>query len=119
MDRLENGDIIWNPKTGEIERRPAYLKDVAKVMHDAMDRQAILTKITGQDESKPKLDTQLKELAAEFARIVQGGKDAVHEKREAGLQEGEREVQLETVGDQEEGGEECSSGGDGESGEGQ
>jgi hypothetical protein len=118
MDRLENGDIIWNPKTGAIERRPAYLKDVAKVMHDAMDRQAILTKITGSDEAKPKLDAQLKELAAEFAKIVRGDKpDAVHEERKEGLQEGEREVQLEARGEEEEGGEESRESGDGESGE--
>jgi len=117
MDRLENGDIIWNPKSGEVERRPAYLKDLSKVMNDTMDRQDMLRKISGARQEKPALDGQLKALAEEFAKIVKGDTHAVHEERKEGLQEGEREVQLEAGREEEAGGEECSQGQDGESGE--
>jgi len=118
MDRLENGDIIWNPKTGSVERRPAYLKDLSKVMNDTMDRQDMLRKISGARQEKPALDGQLKLLAEEFAKIVKGDTHAVHDERKEGLQEGEREVQLEAGREEEEGSEECSSGQDGESREG-
>lgn len=72
MDRLDNGDISYNPKTGEFTRRPAYLKDLNKTLGDALDKQVLLQKFQKPAEAKQDITNQLKELAREFAAIVKG-----------------------------------------------
>jgi hypothetical protein len=89
LDRLENGDFFYNVKTGNIDRMPAKLRDVAKVAADAVDKSVLLQKFTRKVEEVPKLDDHLRKLAQEFANIINGKpSDALHEERKAGLQAG-------------------------------
>lgn len=88
MDRIENGEFMFNVKTGNIDRIPAKLRDVAKVASDAIDKSVLLQKFTTKVEEGPKLDDHLKKLAEEFVAIVKDTANAVHERREARLQEG-------------------------------
>lgn len=88
LDRLENGDFFYDVKTGRIDRMPAKLRDVAKVSADAVDKTLLLQKFNKKVEDTPKLDDHLKKLAQEFANIIKGTPNAVHDQREAGLQEG-------------------------------
>lgn len=88
MDRIENGEFIFNVKTGKVERIPAKLRDVAKVAADAIDKSVLLQKFTRNVEDVPKLDDHLKKLAQEFANIIKGTQDAIHDRRQERLQEG-------------------------------
>jgi hypothetical protein len=100
MDRVENGEWMYNIKTGKIERIPAKLRDLAKVASEAIDKSVLLQKFTHAAEEMPKLDDHLKKLAQEFANIIQGNKDAVHDRRQERLQEG---AELGTQGEAESG----------------
>lgn len=105
-DRLENGEAVWDSKTGSIVRKPVNLRDSAKVATDLLTKRELLRgNATSRTEAAaiPMTD-QLKLLAAEFARmttgkpievidvdaveILSGDVDAVHDEWEEGLQEG-------------------------------
>jgi len=120
-DRLENGDWQYNSKTGQLFRKPVAMKDAHKVTMD------MATKAIEIDEKRvdaPELEeaTQNKfvELAEKFAALAQKViekpplevtdvvfvenkeyADAVHEEREARLQDGIPEVPQPGRADQE------------------
>lgn len=87
LDRLENGDWIYDQKTGELRRKPVTLKDAHKV---AMDSLAIAHKT----EPKPveeKTEQHLAQLADAFANFARKTHkieviDAISNEREEGLQ---------------------------------
>jgi hypothetical protein len=135
-DRLDNGEQVYNQKTGELFRKPVNMKDAARVSVDLLTKRELLRgNATSRSEVQavPVAD-QLKLLAAEFARmtsgkpleiidvetveILSGDIDAVHDEWEEGLQEGSGEVYEPTGSNQEEGRTEQSTSGDGESREG-
>lgn len=70
LDRLENGEIVFNRKTGELDRVPVSLKDANKVTTDLMTKQHMLRKEeTAQPQvSQQSVTEQLKTLAMEFAK---------------------------------------------------
>lgn len=128
-DRLENGDVIFNQKTGTIERKEVSLKDATKVATDLLTRQAVLQKQESEhvvQQTSASIKDTLAALALEFAKfngkntgpiedaVIIGESDAFHEKWEEGLQEGSGEIYIEAFGSEEEGDAECSSSGDGE-----
>lgn len=102
QDRLENGDFILNNKTGEIVRRPVNMKETARMLNDILNTQIKLEKADQEAVQSPQsMPDLLKTLASEFAKFnrrqenknvidveFKEVKDAVHDKREAGLQEG-------------------------------
>lgn len=112
LDRVENGDFIYDQKSGEIRRKPANLRDVQRVAVDLIDRREVLRKATEDRNEGPKVSVEehLKMLANQMAQwfepkkqtpitILEEVEDAVYEEREAGLQTGT------SVGTQEEAGE--------------
>lgn len=131
-DRLENGDVIFNQKTGTIERKDVSLKDATKVATDLLTRQAVLQKqqqeeVHHKDERSVK--DQLAALALEFARfnktntgpiedaiVLKEPENAVHEEWQEGLQDRSSEVYEQTGSEEEESRAECSSEDDGEEG---
>lgn len=128
LDRVENGDFIYDQKTGEIRRKPANLRDIHRVAVDTLDKRELIRGKADMQTGNAQISVQeqLKLLASEFAKLVNPQKqpvieleeveDAVYEEREAGLQTGEREVQLSPGSDCETGEEECSPEGSGEAG---
>jgi hypothetical protein len=88
LDRIEHGEFIFNVKTGQIDRMPAKLRDIAKVASDSIDKSVLLQKFTKGIDDVPKLDDHLKKLAQEFANIIKGSQDAIHDRRQERLQEG-------------------------------
>jgi hypothetical protein len=109
-DRVENGDFIYDQKSGKVVRKPVALRDVHRVAVDLIDRQEVLRK--GQKDrgevSKVSVDEHLKMLANQMAQwfepkkapvVLEEVEDAIYEEREAGLQTGTR------MGTQEEAGE--------------
>lgn len=71
-DRLENGDFIYDQKTGELRRKPVLLKDAHKVGMDIADRRDVLINrhVANESITTDKVEDTLNKLAAEFARIA-------------------------------------------------
>lgn len=102
-ERIEGGEFILDSKTGSVKRVPVKLKDVHRVAVDLLDKRDLLrTKPQEKVEQAAAVDI-LKKLAGQFAewakvhikepRIVEGEVlNAVHEKREEGLQDGIQQV---------------------------
>ena len=103
VDRLENGDFMFDKESNSFVRKPLATKDVIKIADTMFDKRRLIrgepTTISAKQEQ---VTDRLAKLAEEFARFVKA-KDvtpnAIHDEREAGLQEGEPPIQLETVGD--------------------
>lgn len=80
LDRVENGDFIYDQKTGEIRRKPASLRDIHRVSMDSLDKRELL-----RENPEKKQDTQiavveqLKILATEFAKWSNSAKHPVIE----------------------------------------
>lgn len=69
QDRLENGELILNNKTGALVRKEVSLKDAAKVSNDLLQRQHILRKQETVSEIKEEsMKEVLSSLAKEFAK---------------------------------------------------
>jgi transposase-like protein len=71
-DRLENGEIILNNKTGELIRKPVTLKDTLKVTTDLFNQQAAFEKQKIDESALQQQDSiqdTLKQLAEEFAKF--------------------------------------------------
>lgn len=103
-DRLENGEVFYNLKSGELDRRPVKLSDAVRAADSLMQREAALYKEAQNEqtvEATKSIEEQLTFLAKEFAKfntkrtITQENKDvedAVYEERKEGLREGETSV---------------------------
>ena len=78
VDRLENGDFMYDPKSGSFKRRPLYVKDITRVADIMFDKRNLLrgkpTSISGKQEQ---ISDRLLKLAIEFERFV-NSKDVTH-----------------------------------------
>ena len=50
-DRLDNGDVVWNQKTGEISRKPVSIKEARGAANDLLQRQAVLEKLENDENT--------------------------------------------------------------------
>ena len=70
MDRIENGEFIYDQKTGQVIRTPAKLRDLNTAFNTLLDKRQLLrnkpTKIVEQQQTA----TQLQTLAEQFAKFV-------------------------------------------------
>jgi len=70
MDRLENGEYIYDQKTGKIKQTPVKLRDATVAFNTVIDKRSLIrrepTKIVEQTTSA----SQLKTLADQFAAFV-------------------------------------------------
>jgi len=108
-DRLDKGDFVYDQKKGEISRKPVSLKEARGAANDLMQRQIAVEKLAQEEKHLTNTSTikdQLADLALQFAAfntnrtidvvatsVAPGDTNALHEKREARLQEGERAIQ--------------------------
>lgn len=106
-DRLDNGDYMYDPKTGEHIRIPVKFRDVHKVTSDIVDKKQKLLDlhIKREQAKKEKQATvtvdHLVQLAQAFAQFAQGKdpKDVTPQKELASeIIEGEHTEILEGVG---------------------
>ena len=135
LDRVENGEYVYNVKTGTIIRKPVNMKDVAKVSVDMLSKRELLRGNATErtEQSNVSVADQLKALALEFAKWAPQGQikqqttidvesveilpngnedneDAIHDEREEGLQEGTELGEDEgSESGEGPGGEECSA----------
>lgn len=90
IDRIDNGEYMYDPRTGEIRRVPAKLRDVQKVAGDMIDKKQLLEKIQkGKEEKKQNITADhLVLLAKEFAKFATGKE--IPEVKDIKTVEGER-----------------------------
>jgi len=69
-DRLENGDFLYDPKTGTFIRKPVGMKDTNKVMVDMVDKRLLLRKQPKDAQSQEAVADILKNLAKEFEQMA-------------------------------------------------
>lgn len=70
MDRLENGDFLYDPKTGSFIRKPVSMKDTWKVSTEMIDKRLLLRKQPKEAQSQEAVGDILKNLAKEFAEMA-------------------------------------------------
>ena len=101
QDRIDNGDFLYDPRTGEFIRKPVSLRDGWKAGKEMVDVRMALRKNRVQSVDQEAVQDILKNLAAEFATMA---KKKVREKidgQEPELQVGVRELPREAGADQE------------------
>jgi hypothetical protein len=71
-DRLENGDFVFDQKTGEMRRKPVAMRDAHKVAIDLVQqRQDLVDRhLGGQTVTEDKIEKTLANLAEQFAKIA-------------------------------------------------
>ena len=70
MDRLENGDYLYDPKTSEFIRKPVNMKDTWKVSTEMIDKRLLLRKQPKDQTNQEAVGDILKNLAKEFASMA-------------------------------------------------
>lgn len=71
-DRLENGDFVFDQKTGVMRRKPVSMKDATQVaMHLSEARTELVDRhLGGQSVTEDKIEKTLANLAEQFAKIA-------------------------------------------------
>lgn len=100
LDRIENGEYVFNQKTGKIQRVQAKLRDVQKVANDMIDKKQLLEKVhKAKEETKQTITADhLVLLAKEFAKFASGGKEKSELHDVTSVYEGEHQEVFETLG---------------------
>lgn len=117
-DRLENGDYVLNNKTGQVVRKPVGVKEATTIAHQLLQRQTAIEELENKmARSEDTVQETLSLLAKEFQKWnklknnnaedipfvevvstvrdnykLAGETSAVHDQREARLQEGSGSV---------------------------
>jgi transposase-like protein len=108
-DRLENGDFMYDQKTGQMIRKPVNIRDAHKVATDLMEKRTMLEKAAAPAQEQTQDVDRLEQLAEKFASfvlkkteqapvivdvtdVVVKESNALHDERPQGLQEGIRAV---------------------------
>ena len=85
VDRLENGESFYDPKSGEVKRRPVSLRDATVAGAIIVDKRQLLRgKATSRTE-KVEVSDRLSQLAKDFQRFIEAKEinhDQVSRKRE-------------------------------------
>lgn len=69
-DRLENGDFMYDPKTGEFMRKPVSLRDTWKVANEMLDKRWLIRKQPKDLVAQEAVGDMLKSLAKQFADMA-------------------------------------------------
>lgn len=93
-DRLNNGDFLYDPKTGEFIRKPVNMKDVNKVMVDMMDKRLLIRKQPKEAQSQEAIADILKNLAREFSQMAKTRLKEQIDVGESSPQESKSELQV-------------------------
>lgn len=70
LDRLENGDYIYDQKTGQLVRKPVVMRDAALVANTFTDKHIKLEEKPHKDQDTQQIKDRLSELAEAFANMA-------------------------------------------------
>lgn len=79
MDRLENGEFMYDPRTGQVKRIPAKLRDTGKILNDVIDKRQLIKKqeLMKENQKQQAVTTDhLIQLAKAFAEFSSGKKES-------------------------------------------
>ena len=78
LDRIEHGEFFYDQKSGQVKRKPASLRDVARVSVDILTKRELLrgNATERKETTQVSIAEQLKELALEFAKWQKPQKEA-------------------------------------------
>ena len=115
-DRLEQGDWIYDQKTGQMKRKPVAMKDALAVADRMMDKKEKLDKLEVVQQTTESIEQKLDKLMQRFAQAAQPVTDVIYVKEETDAEDEKREEGLflrqgiseEAGTGEEQGGEECS-----------
>ena len=108
-DRLQNGDWIYDQKAGELRRKPVSVRDAGKIAIDAANLRTKMDIQESHTVANEQIEEKLSKLAQAFTNLSKGitnnqavediefkeeSRNALHEARETGLQDGVPEVPL-------------------------
>lgn len=67
MDRLEEGDWVYDQKTGKVKRCPVKLRDVNHAFNTLTDKRQLIRKLPTKITEASNTEAKLKQLAQQFA----------------------------------------------------
>lgn len=70
LDRVENGDFIFDSKTGKFVRKPVHMKDALSAVTQVFDKRNLLRGKPTSRVEKQNVSDNLSKLAAEFAKFA-------------------------------------------------
>lgn len=92
VDSIENGEHIYDQRTGKIKRMPAKMRDLNNAFNTILDKRQLIRKQPTKIVEQTSTATQLQQLADSFAKFVQ---KKVDELPEVEYIEGETVIQQE------------------------
>lgn len=75
MDRLENGEFVYDQKTGSLKRAPVKLRDATTAMNSVIDKRQLIRKEPTKIVEQSNTAAQLANLAQQFAAFVNKPKE--------------------------------------------
>lgn len=70
LDRLENGDWIYDQKTGQMVRKPVAMKDAQKTVNDFIDKREKLNRTQSHTVAQEHIEDKLAKLAQAFTELA-------------------------------------------------
>ena len=70
MDRVENGDYVFDSKTGKINRRPVHMRDALRAVTEIFDKRNLIRGKPTSRVEKTNITDNLAKLAEEFAKFA-------------------------------------------------
>jgi hypothetical protein len=70
LDRVENGDFMFDSKTGKFLRKPVHMKDALQAVTQVYDKRNLLRGKPTSRVEKHNIQDNLSNLAAEFAKFA-------------------------------------------------
>ena len=80
LDRLENGEFVYDQKTGSLKRSPVKLRDATVAMNTVMDKRQIIRREPTKIVESESTNQQLANLAKQFQEFVTGKKQEEKDK---------------------------------------
>lgn len=74
-ERLENGDYVYNQKTGEMRRKPVSMRDAHKVSMDLIDKRHLINNRNAPTASEEQMNDKLAKMMIQFANFAKGQLD--------------------------------------------
>jgi hypothetical protein len=71
-DRLDNGDFVFDQKTGSMQRKPVNMRDAHKVSMDLIDKRALLLNRNKPEASEEQMSDKLLKMMKQFADFATG-----------------------------------------------
>lgn len=76
MDRLDNGEFVYDNRTGKVKRVPVSMRDSGKIVNDIIDKKQLIRKrkdrVKAEDQPKQVTADHLVQLAQAFAQFASG-----------------------------------------------